>query len=327
LGSSSPFNIIESVLTLSDFTLDEVKSLYGQHTEATGQLFEAGAIERAWYWSEGQPWLVNALAKEATGKILANDFGRTVTAGHFDEAADNLMRRQETHIDSLMARLMEPRVRRVLEPMLAAADYGLGSGERREYDNDLRYCLELGLVKRGENFRPANPIYARVITRTLNSSVQSELPPRLNGRWMTRGAIDMRGLLEGFQKYWVKTSDKWLKGLLYLEAAPHLVLTSFLQRVLNGRAVISEEYGLGLRRIDLNVEYAGKDYPIELKLKDTQKSKAASRRQLLDYMDRLLAKEGWLLVFDRQSEKDWDQKISWNTVKETRGRTIHVVGC
>jgi hypothetical protein len=71
IGSSSPFNIAEP-FTLSDFTLEEVKTLYVQHTEATGQVFEDEAVQRAWHWSEGQPWLVNALARQVVETILEN---------------------------------------------------------------------------------------------------------------------------------------------------------------------------------------------------------------------------------------------------------------
>ena len=143
---------------------------------------------------------------------------------------------------------------------------------------------------------------------------------------MDGGAIDMRGLLEGFQKYWAETAERWLKAVLYLEACPHILLASFLQRALNGRAAIKEEYALGMRRIDLNVHYAGRNDPIGLKLKDAQRSKAASRKQLPGHMDRLLADEGWPMVFDRKSKKRWDQKIIWKRVKEPGGKTIHVAG-
>ena len=330
LGSSSPFNIIETVLTLSDFTLDEVKSLYGQHTEATGQLFVAGAIERAWYWSEGQPWLVNALAKEAVANILANDFGRSVTAGHFDEAADNIMRRQETHIDSLMDRLTEPRVRRVLEPMLAADSDEIlisSGGKTGASFDDERYCLEIGLVKMRDRLGPANPVYASVITRIINDDIRRKVQPTVAGKWTDGRLADISGLLRDFQEFWARTSELFLKSVKYTEAAPHIALTAYLQASFNGEALSIPEFALGLGRIDLNVRYAGRNYPIELKIRDNQRSKAASRAQLVGYMDRLLANEGWLVVFDRNPDKSWTKKIGWETVTEPTGQIIHVVGC
>jgi len=43
-------------------------------------------------------------------------------------------------------------------------------------------------------------------------------------------------------------------------------------------------------------------------------------------MDKLGAREGWLVIFDRESDKLWEEKIYWKTVDLPQGR-IHVVGC
>jgi len=40
LGSPSPFNIISDALTIKNFSISEIESLYTQHTQATGQVFE-----------------------------------------------------------------------------------------------------------------------------------------------------------------------------------------------------------------------------------------------------------------------------------------------
>jgi hypothetical protein len=115
--------------------------------------------------------------------------------------------------------------------------------------------------------------------------------------------------------------------LHYLEAGPHILLTGYLQRVVNGGACVIAEYADGLGYADIVIKYAGKNYVIELKLKDNQRSMVASQEQLLGYMDGLLVKEGWLMIFDRKSEKSWAEKITWETVTAPTGQTIHVVGC
>ena len=331
LGSSSPFNIITEILTLSDFTLGEIRALYSQHTEAAGQAFADEAIQSAWYWSEGQPWLVSALARQAVEKILARDYSQAVTAKHIDEAADILMRRRDPHINSLLARLKEPRVRRFIEPMLAlsnesAINYQPG-GSPDTLDDDLQYCLDLGIVKRDGKLRPANPIYASCISRYVSQNVQEDLPDNLTGRWMDGRTIDMTGLLKEFQKFWAGQAERYFPGLLYLETAPHGLLTAFLQRAVNGGAVVTEEYANGLGFADIVIKYAGRTYVIELKIKDNQKSLAKSKKQILGYMDRLLVNEGWLLVFDRKSDKSWARKITWETETMPSGQVIHVAGC
>ncbi|MDR0550282.1 MAG: hypothetical protein LBI10_12880, partial [Deltaproteobacteria bacterium] len=88
---ANPFNIVTERLTLANFTEKEIGELYGQHTAATGQKFSKNALERAWYWSEGQPWLVNALARQTVVIILNNDYKVDITAKHIDRAAQDLI--------------------------------------------------------------------------------------------------------------------------------------------------------------------------------------------------------------------------------------------
>lgn len=65
VSSSSPFNIKAESLSLSNFSLEDVHNLYHQHTQATGQKFTQEAVSYAFFLTQGQPWLVNALAYQA----------------------------------------------------------------------------------------------------------------------------------------------------------------------------------------------------------------------------------------------------------------------
>ncbi|MDR1677875.1 MAG: ATP-binding protein, partial [Deltaproteobacteria bacterium] len=131
----SPFYVNKRSLTLANFTESEIKELYQQHTEASAQVFEPSAVTRAWSWSEGQPRLVNALADQVISEDLNNNYSVNITAGHIDQAAENLLLRQETHLDSLFERLKEPRVRRVMEPVLIGAP----RWSDRVLDDDIQY--------------------------------------------------------------------------------------------------------------------------------------------------------------------------------------------
>jgi hypothetical protein len=323
LGSASPFNIVTEALTLSNFTQEQTAALYGQHTEATGQPFEERAVERAFYWSGGQPWLVNALARQVVEKDLAGDRSVTVTVDLMDAAAEALMLRRDTHIDSLLERLKEPRVRKVMEPVLA----GLGN-EVPLLADDTKFCLDLGLLKNDPQLGlcPSNPIYRDVIVRTLNYDTQYALPHSLTHRWMDGKNIDMSALLKEFQQFWRENAAMWTERYEYKEAAPHLILQAFLQRVTNGGAQIIREFALGSRRVDVCVRYAGKAYPLELKLASS-KARKQGLEQLEIYMAACGASEGWLVIFDRDPSTGWDEKISWSTEKLPGGGTAHIVGC
>lgn len=164
LGSASPFNIVKKAFTLSNFTVSEIAVLYRQHTEATGQVFEPSAVEAVYEYSSGQPWLVNAIAREIVLKILNNDYAQTITPQLVEQAAQHIMQRRDTHIDSLLDKLKEERVRRVIEPLI--------TGDTLDIDilsDDTQYCIDLGLIKaESGKIEPANLIYNEIIIRELS---------------------------------------------------------------------------------------------------------------------------------------------------------------
>jgi hypothetical protein len=322
LGSASPFNVVSDALTLRNFSRDEIATLYAQHTADTGQAFPPAVVDRVHYYTDGQPWLVNAIAREVVDRMLGRDHSRAIEPGMVDLAADTLMRRRDTHIDSLLERLKEERIKRVVEPLLQGDE-----GEIQRQSDDFQYALDLGLVRSDKGVvRPANRIYGEVIARTLNYDAQEDLPPELIGRWIGPEGLRLTGLLREFQQFWRENSAIWTERFWYREAAPHLILQAYLQRVANGGALIEREFATGTRRVDLCLTWAGRRYPIELKLYAGDKTVAEGCRQLAAYMDTLGCQEGWLIVFDRRPEVPWDEKLYWRT-ESVGGKALHLVGC
>jgi hypothetical protein len=325
VGSASPFNIITKTYTLRNFTKEEIILLYHQHTGDTGQIFEEEAIELIWEQTQGQPWLVNAIAREAIVEILQSDYTKPVTAELVTRAIQNIILRRDTHIDSLLERLKEDRVRKIIEPMILGKDLS-----NEVESDDFQYTKDLGLI-REDNYliKPANPIYAEVIVRRLSSSAQRSLQnpeyPYQISRYMKNGRIDIDYLLKDFQQFWRENSEIWIKQLDYPEAAPHLVLMGFLQRVINGGGEVIREYAAGTGRIDLCIKYENQKYPIELKIRYGDKYVEDGLKKTARYMDTLGCDEGWMVVFDRRTTVSWDDKIY--TQKETvNGKSITIIG-
>ncbi|MDR1937399.1 MAG: ATP-binding protein, partial [Tannerellaceae bacterium] len=324
-NSASPFNIVTKSLTLKNFTREEIAMLYGQHTSETGQLFEPDTIRLVWEQTQGQPWLVNAITREVIMEMLASDYSRAVTAGMVEQAIQTIILRRDTHIDSLLERLKEERVRKVIQPLI--------TGEKGDVDklsDDYSYVRDLGLIRdtRG-GFEPANPIYAEVIVRTLNFNEQDTLLdpryPYQMPRYLKDGRIDMDFLMRDFQQFWRENSEIWEERFWYKEAAPHLILMAFLQRVVNGGGQIHREMVAGKGFLDICLVYEGEKYPIELKLWRGEKTIKEGIEQTARYMDTYGCTEGWLAIFDRRPELKWDDKIYMR--KETLGtQTITVVG-
>lgn len=118
LGTTSPFNVSAEAATLGPFTRDEVAELLTQHTRVTGQRFEPAAVDRIFELGAGHPWLTNAMADQIVARDVTNR-AIQITAAHVDAAKETIIRERRTHIDSLVARLREPRVQKILAPMIA----------------------------------------------------------------------------------------------------------------------------------------------------------------------------------------------------------------
>lgn len=321
-GSSSPFNIKADSLTLRNFTRDEVAALYGQHTGETGQIFVSEATDRAFLLTQGQPWLVNALARQLT-EVLVEDPSEPITAAKVDEAAEILIRRQDTHLDSLMERLREPRVRAVIEPMLAGEMLG------DVPEDDLRFVQDLGLARPSETggLEVANPIYREIIVRALASSRTASLPS-IPTTWLTPdGRLDKSRLLQSFLDFWRQHGEPLLAAAPYHEVAPHLVLMAFLHRVVNGGS-IEREYAIGKGRMDLYVRFGGEALAIEIKVWKPGRPDPLSQgiEQLDEYLSGLGQDSGWLVIFDRRPGlSPVAERLATSVEKSRAGRAITVI--
>ncbi|MCX4243906.1 ATP-binding protein [Paraliomyxa miuraensis] len=325
LGTTSPFNITAEATTLGQFSEAEVGELLQQHTTATGQRFGAEAVARIWHLGCGHPWLTNALADQIVRRDV-KDRTVEITAEHVEAAKETIILERRTHIDSLVARLREDRARRVLAPMLV--------GDRASLDvldDDFAYVVGLGLIRpRAGQYEIANPVYAEVLPRALTYNQQLQITNQ--PAWYVRpdGALDMPKLMADWQVFWREDGHLAAEGFRYREAGPHLMLMAFLQRVINGGGRIEREYGLGRGALDLMIEWRGRRYAIEVKLRRGLVTEERALDQVTRYLEHLGLDEGWLVMFDLRSSasptQSWDERLTTREV-EHRGKRVHVVGC
>ena len=321
LGSASPFNVTVENVTLAAFTAAEVAELTAQHTAETGQRFEDEANALIWELSQGHPWLVNALADQATRRDV-KDRTVPITREHIERAKEALILERRTHIDSLLARLREDRVRRVLDPMLAGETVPAGS-----IDDDLAYVANLSLIRLvNGTWQVASPIYREVIPRALTWGTQTSLHQQTGWYLRPDGMLDVPKLMAAWQTFWRKDGHLDAGGFSYKESGPHLMLMAFLQRVVNGGGRIDREYALGKGALDLLLTWKTQRIPIEVKLRRDTETEDEALDQVRGYLDALGLREGWLVIFDLRSTAPWSERIFLRTLQ--RGDcTIHVVGC
>ncbi|HEV2851291.1 MAG TPA: ATP-binding protein [Thermoanaerobaculia bacterium] len=323
LGTSSPFNIKVESLTLPNFTADDVAELYEQHTAETGQAFTAEAKALAYQLTRGQPWLVNALARQAVEKLVP-DPALPVEVSHIERAKEILIERRDTHLDSLIDRLREPKVKRVLEPILA--------GELLSpdvLDDDIQFVKDLGLVTSGPaGIEIANPVYREIIPRALAYVLQDSLPVPRAPFISTDGTLRFGKLLDDFKSFWCENADFFLKRQPYSEAAAQLVFMAYLQRVVNGGGFIDREYAVGSGRIDLCVRWPHsgglRRWAVELKVwRDGRPDPLTEGlQQISGYLERLGLSEGTLILFDGRSQAPPVAGRCVRTEVEHEGRRI-----
>ncbi|MCA1743128.1 MAG: ATP-binding protein, partial [Desulfovibrionales bacterium] len=252
ITGGSAFNIKAKSLRMGNFTQDEVKTLWLQHTHETGQQFDEAIFPELWEDTRGQPWLVNALGYEVTWKNReARDRTTKISLRDYQQGREQLILSRATHLDQLADKLREPRVHGVIAALLAGEE-----NLKKVADDDLQYVEDLGLIQLRPSLGISNRIYREVIPRQLTWAVQTMISNQETA-WYVKSdhSLNINKLLEGFQHFFREHSEIWEDGFDYKEAAPQLLLQAFLQRILNGGGRLLREYGLGRKRTDLFIEW------------------------------------------------------------------------
>ncbi|BAZ10562.1 hypothetical protein NIES4071_23850 [Calothrix sp. NIES-4071] len=323
LNTASPFNIKVRSLTMRDFNTAEVAQLYQQHTDDTGQVITLEAAQLAFDLTQGQPWLVNALAKEIVEELVI-DTEVAITVEHINKAKEILILRNDTHLDSLADRLEESRIKAIIEPMLAGTELG------NVPNDDIQFVLDLGLCKMNPQggLEIANPIYREILPRVLTITPMASLP-QITPTWLTpKGELDVDALLEAFIDFWRQHGEPLLGTTSFHEIAPHIVLMAFLHRVVNGNGTLEREYAIGSGRMDLCLKYKSVTLGIEVKAwRDKVKDPEAQGLVQLDgYLERIKADYGWLFVFDRRKNAPpFIDRLGTKTATTSKGRSVVII--
>lgn len=321
-GSGSPFNIKSDSLFLKNFSKEEVYFLLEQHTAETGQAFPNDVKDEIFRLTNGQPWLVNALARQIVTKILGNDFTQPITMELVSRAKLELILRRDTHLDSLVDKLKEDRVKHIVQAII--------NGDNIAFDvleDDVVYVRDLGIVGLGDPLKFANPIYAEIIPRVMATTIQASIPNEIQQQWFIdkNNRLDMKKVLSAFQEFYSENAEAWLDRFTFKESANHLLLMAFLQRLVNSGGEIIREMAVGNGRIDLLVKFHKQRTAMELKIYRGKKSIEKAKKQLDRYLDRLGLNEGYLILFDPR-KGDWEEKLYTKEMTYNHKKII-MVGC
>lgn len=190
--------------------------------------------------------------------------------------------------------------------------------------------VDLGLLRREPNggLVIANPIYREIIPRVLTQGALDSLPT-ITPTWLDKdGELDLDALKEAFIDFWRQHGEPLLRTTSYQEIAPHIVLMSFLHRVVNGGGTLEREYAIGNGRMDLCLKYKKVTLGIEVKtwadkVKDPEEK---GLDQLETYLARIKADYGWLCIFDRRKNAPpFIDRLQTKNATTLKGRNVTII--
>jgi hypothetical protein len=192
---------------------------------------------------------------------------------------------------------------------------------------------------------------ARVlIVRVLGASIEDRVLADPRAFVLPDGRLDFDLLLREFAEFWREHADVLVRGIVYHEVAPQLVIMAFLQRVVRtpvrslrdppgppGGGYVSREYVAGRGRIDLLVRWPYTDADgkrcwqreaLELKVRAGGDGDplAGGVAQLDAYLDRLSLDTGVLVVFDRRPDAPpVAERTAFEQATSPSGRAVTVL--
>jgi hypothetical protein len=327
LNTSSPFNIKTDSITLGSFTRDDVAALYQQHTDDTGQVFTLAAIDHAFYLTQGQPWLVNALARQVVEDVAPNP--ETAIAPVAPRCCQGGPDPAPGHAPGQPGRTAARSAR--------ARRHRTDPGRRVAHDvpqDDIRFVIDLGLCRfdGAGGLVIANPIYKEVLPRVLAGGATARRLPHISPAWLKPdGSLDPDKLLAAFLAFWRQHGQPLLGSVHYHEIAPHLVLMAFLaprrQRQRHARPRVRHRHaahGLvpALRRAAARDAGHGTQGLARRRGDPLDEGLA----QLDEYLAGLGLDRGWLVIFDRRRGlPPIAQRTAVELATSPQGRAIAVI--
>ena len=309
--SVSPFNIHDEFV-VSNFTLEQVRELLGQYTDAVGQVFAPEVIESLHKQTGGQPFLVNRFAQILTAEL---EIPKTdpITMEHFSNAHTRLLREQNCNIQHLLTNIRrDPRFERILME-IASYDKGVAFNLDNEGISDL---VTYGVIAEdtGGLCKIVNPIYQfrimRAFKQPINGLEREYFPEDTRAGFhdylTSDGHIHMQALLDNFKDFIARAGFR----ILQIPDTPHEYVGQYLLfayldqfvRLVGGYMYLEVQTGRG--RMDLLILHNTRKYVIETKIWEGDLLYEAGKTQLAKYLTIENVNEGYYVVFDHRKNPE-----------------------
>ncbi|MDM8523468.1 AAA-like domain-containing protein [Desulfococcaceae bacterium HSG8] len=310
---NSPWNIAADFTVDLNFNPDEIGTMLREYAREKDIEPDISLIAgKLHYYTAGYPYLVSKLCKFIDEKIVPSREDKNWSAGDVDEAfrmiADEAY--TTTLFDSLTKNLENNRKLYDLISRIAIS----GASFPFTITNPVISLGHLhGIIVPSEQGRCR--IHNRIFEQRIYAHIMSELLQtgyhEVNGfsgpEFYTDEGLDIRLILQRFQVFMKEHYSE--KDAKFLEREGRLLFLSYLRPIINGRGFDFKEPNVSQeRRMDIVITYKNKRYVIELKIWHGPRYHQKGLEQLSRYLDTYSLKEGWLLIYDFNKNKEYKQE-------------------
>ncbi len=307
---NSPWNIAVDFKVDMFFNPAEISTMLLQYsTEKKIKMDIKTLSERIFYYTSGYPFLVSKMCKvideillpekenqtewdltdiENSFKYLVKDNYTTTIFDDLTKNVDNNPNIKKLLINILMAGLKIPFVTSDQTISLAKV-YGM-------LDTDERYC-------KIHNRIFEQKLYNHLLVGMIIEGKYNKLSASSDVYSTYEGTLDMPKILRKFQEFMKQNYSQ--KDAGFIEREGRLIFLSFLKPIINGRGFDFKEPNIGEeRRMDIVITYTTNIYILELKIWRGESYHQKGLEQLSDYLDLYNKKEGFLLIFNFNENKE-----------------------
>lgn len=332
--STGPFERFWSSRLLASFTIGEIRALYAQHFGRAEERFSSDALAFVHEASAGHPFFVQALGREIAAIVSDSE---TITKPIAIAAYQHLIARHVSPIDDLPSRLADPRVRRIIEPLL------LGSAEiASAAASDLQFVRDIGLVSIDDPVRIDGLLFRALVPRLLSESTQRVFDADPTLFFEPDGRLSMERLLPTFAMFYAAHAPELLAGIPYPKVAPELVFLGVLFRTLEGRGWVNVEFGVSRGRVEVTLsvliaqnhseahaETTATEQREVLVLVTRRKGDSKVKKRALAWLDAALhqasSDSGTLVIFDKRDKRSAGKRVKLGETTTVAGKTVRLL--
>lgn len=325
--STGPFESFWSSRLLPPLSKEEIRALYAQafapSSNRSADHLDSEVIDFIYEASAGHPYFVQAFGREISAIA---DSSSTWTQTHAIAAFRNLVTRLESPIDNLAARLVEPRVRHVIEPLLQGHAAIANAAE-----NEVQFVRDLGLITAEDPVRIEGALHRAILPRLLSAPIRRIVTVDPQSSFDGDGRLYMESLLQAFASFFAAHASELLAATPYTKIAAELVFLGFLFHIVQPAGWVEVQFGSTRGNIEILVtlpiphdDGQPREQREVILLVARRKGDSGVKRKALEALDKAMLRtssdSGTIVLFDKREKRRLGGQSKFREMATVQGK-------